>query len=358
MIGVGDQAGRHLAAGGARLQQHAQQLDRGLLLGRQARAFAQGGQRLGIALEPAIDGLDDVLGALGAGEALAERPEVGQLSHLGGRAVGDVVEGLVAQDAVARHVLPLGQPLAPGRQLDQHGQPLAVAHAHLEPAPGVLGARLVGFRARQLCHLLVEPAHPAAGLEIALEAVVDVAQVRHVGERVGQLLLRQGPARPIGKARGLVEGVAGDLLDEAHVAHGLAEAAHHGGNLGIEDRMRDEAGLNPDDLQVLARGVEHLDHALVGHQLVERRKVDRRRQRIDDGLLAWRGQLDDAEPRPEGLLAYELGIDGYERMSGEAPAEVAELGGRGDQTHGRARYNRIFPATQSIHRERCQTLWV
>ena len=81
--------------------------------------------------------------------------------------------------------------------------------------------------------------------------------------------------------------------------------------------MRDEVRLDPDDLQVLAGGVEHLDHALVGHQLVERRKVDSRRQRINDGLLAWCGQLDDAEPRPEGLLAYELGIDGYERVSGE-----------------------------------------
>ena len=36
--------------------------------------------------------------------------------------------------------------------------------------------------------------------------------------------------------------------------------------------MRDEARRGPDDLEVLARGVEHLDHALVGHQLVERRR--------------------------------------------------------------------------------------
>ena len=62
-------------------------------------------------------------------------------------------------------------------------------------------------------------------------------------ERVGELLGRQRPPRPVGEARGLVEVVAGDLLDQVDVAHRLAEAAHHGGDLGVEDRVRDQACL-------------------------------------------------------------------------------------------------------------------
>ena len=74
---------------------------------------------------------------------------------------------------------------------------------------------------------------------------------------------------------------AGDLLDELVVGHAVAEAADHGGDLGVEDRMRDQAAAVEDDLDVLAGGVEDLGHRLVGHQREERRKVDVRRQRID-----------------------------------------------------------------------------
>ena len=40
-------------------------------------------------------------------------------------------------------------------------------------------------------------------------------------------------------------------------------------------------GAVPDDFDVLAGGVEHLEHALVRHQLEERLEVDAGRQRID-----------------------------------------------------------------------------
>ena len=89
--------------------------------------------------------------------------------------------------------------------------------------------------------------------------------------------------------------------------------------------MRDEARLVPDDLQVLARGVEDLDHALVRHQLEERLERDAGAQRIDEGLVAGSGELDEAQPRPVGLLAYEFGVDGHEVVLAEPPAELREL---------------------------------
>ena len=59
--------------------------------------------------------------------------------------------------------------------------------------------------------------------------------------------------------------------------------------------MRYGAGLVPDDLDVLAGGVEHLEHRLVPHQLEERLEVDPGGQRVDhDGFLRTR-HLHDAE---------------------------------------------------------------
>ena len=99
--------------------------------------------------------------------------------------------------------------------------------------------------------------------------------------------------------------------------------------------MRDEARLVPDDLQVLAGGVKHLDHALVGHQVEERLQRDAGVQGVDQRLVLRAGELDEAQPRPEGLLAHELRVDGDEAVLGEPLAEVGELVCGGDQAHGR-----------------------
>ena len=87
----------------------------------------------------------------------------------------------------------------------------------------------------------------------------------------------QRPARPVGEAVRLVERVAGDALHELVVGDRIAVAEHHGGDLGIDDRVGDQAGLVPADFDVLARGVEDLDDLLVRHQREERREIDARR---------------------------------------------------------------------------------
>ena len=82
--------------------------------------------------------------------------------------------------------------------------------------------------------------------------------------------------------------------------------------------MRDEAGAVPDDFDVLARGVEHLEHALVAHQFEERLQIDAGRERIDHHGLVGARHLRDAEQRIVGGLAQEFGVDGDEGMARQA----------------------------------------
>ena len=69
---------------------------------------------------------------------------------------------------------------------------------------------------------------------------------------------------------GLVRAVAGDALDQLVIGDAVAIAEHHGRHLGVEDRVRNGAGLVPDDFDVLAGGVKNLQHRLVAHQIEER----------------------------------------------------------------------------------------
>ena len=81
--------------------------------------------------------------------------------------------------------------------------------------------------------------------------------------------------------------------------------------------MRHPAGEMEEDLDVLPRGMEDLEHGFIGHQCVERLEIDVCRLGIDDRLAAFAGNLDEAEIRPEGLLAHEFGVDRDIGFAGE-----------------------------------------
>ena len=174
------------------------------------------------------------------------------------------------------------------------------------------GLRVVGRAGGEDLHLLVQPMGAVLALELDLQMLVDVDQMRHVGQRIDELLFRQRAMPPVGEARRLVELRAGDLLHQLVVGDAVAEAADHGRDLRVEDRMRDQPAEMEDDLDVLPRGMEDLDDGLVGHQREERLQVDVGRQRIDQRGHAGRRHLDQAELRPEGGFADELGVDGDE----------------------------------------------
>ena len=206
-------------------------------------------------------------------------PVEADASHLGqvvlrGRAVrGDLEQQVVAQHPVARQIARLGGTLAPGGERLDDREKARIARAQLDPLPGLLGLLAIGRGAGELGQLLRDPlAAPAAG-ELLRELLVDLAQVDHVVERVGQLLRAERPPRPVGEARALVDPRLGELGDQGLVADLLAIAADHRRELGVEQRRRDLAGQMMEDLDVLARGMEHLEHRRIGQQREQRRKI-------------------------------------------------------------------------------------
>src|SRR5215204_2387640 len=79
--------------------------------------------------------------------------------------------------------------------------------------------------------------------------------------------------------------------------------------------------------------MEHLDDALVGHEVEEGLQVDAGRERIDEQALVRRRHLDEAELRVIGRLAHELRVDGDERVLGETRTGRCKVRGRGDEIH-------------------------
>ena len=134
--------------------------------------------------------------------------------------------------------------------------------------------------------------------------------------------------------------VAGDAGHELVVGNRIAIAEHHGGNLSIDQRRRNDSGGVPADFDVLARRVKDLDHGRIGHQRKEGSEIDARRERIDHERLLGARQLRDAELRVIGRFAQELGIDRHERVTGEAFAGIGEFRSGGDRLHYR---NRLKP---------------
>src|SRR4029453_15095568 len=117
------------------------------------------------------------------------------------------------------------------------------------------------------------------------------------------------------------------------VAHRLAESAHHGRALRVEDRGGGDPWQVIHDLQVLARGVKNFQHACRDHELQEGRKVEAGGKTVDQKLGFPRRDLDQAEPRPERLLAHEFGVDGDKGCASQAGASVREVFGCGDEVH-------------------------
>ena len=108
VIRIGDQARRHLVAGGAGLEQHPQQLDSASFSAGRPVPSRSGGTVLGSRARPRLTASTISLARWPTWRSLRSAC-AGPASwrSLRRRVVGDVVERLVAQDAVARHVLRL-----------------------------------------------------------------------------------------------------------------------------------------------------------------------------------------------------------------------------------------------------------
>ena len=246
---------------------------------------------------------------------------------------GDLDQRLVAQDAVARQIAALGLALTPRGDLEQHGKETRLGRAGLEALPGVLGVLLVGPWIGECGHLLGQPIGPAGLLELFGKTLVDDAKMRYVIERIFELAIAERPARPIGEARGLVDARLGEFRSERFVRHRVAKAGDHRRHLAVEYRCRHVATQMMEDFEILARGVEDLEDAFVGHQFEKRREVHPVGQWIDDRRVVGSGDLHQAEQRPKRGLAHELGVDRDIVRARKARAESRKVVGTGNRFH-------------------------
>ena len=326
----------HLAGDGVPLrchpQQDFQQLDDRAAVRIAARLFdfRQAGR---VAGEAALHGGDDIGAPFRAVEAFRQRTQIGQPLEAGRCLDGDVADRIVFQNAAARNVTALCLLLAPCRDFHQDRELPGLADPRLQPLPGAFGMKVVGLRRGQNLHLLADPIAAAALLQVGVECREHVAQMGDVGDRVMHLFRAQRPARPVGKAVRLVRPMAHDALDQLVIGNGIAVAEYHGRHLGVEDRVRDDGGLMPDDFDILAGGMKNLQHRLIRHQFEKRLEVDPLGQGVDHHRFLGARHLHDAEQGVIRGLAQELRIDCYDRVFREAGTDGGEFRGGGNQMH-------------------------
>jgi len=142
----------------------------------------------------------------------------------------------------------------------------------------------------------------------------------HIADGIFDLPVGERPPRPIGESRALVDLVAGEMGNQIGVAHLLAHAERHGGDLRVEHGRRCAADEIVENFQILPAGVDQLQQSLVIQHGEEGRQIHPRCQRVDRGRLLVAGKLQQAQLRIVGVLAHELGVDGDEGATGEAGA--------------------------------------
>jgi hypothetical protein len=146
-----------------------------------------------------------------------------------------------------------------------------------------------------------------------------------VGQGIFELALGQRAMAPVGEAGRLVDLDMRDLACQRFIRRGIAEAAHHGGDLGVEQRVGQHAALQVEDLDILPRRMQHFHNVRPRDQLVERLEVQPRRQRINDAFHPRRRDLDQAQLGVIGLVAQEFGIQrqvGSARQLGQERCKV------------------------------------
>ncbi|MNZ29718.1 hypothetical protein D3C78_469720 [compost metagenome] len=230
----------------------------------------------------------------------------------------------LAQDAVAWLVALAGLLLAPGTERAHHGQLLAIeTPGQLDLAPGVLRVVHLALGGDQFGAIFQQPG-TLVGAQSPIQLVIDLAQVLDILGGVAHLHLAQRTLQPVGTGFVLRQLDAQQLLDQARVAHGEADVQVTGGDLGVEQRLRQAAGQAPEHFQILAAGVQHLDHGRIVQQCGEGRPVANL-QRIDQPYCLAVADLQQRRDRIEGVDPHELGIQGNERPT--APGTAA--GGKG-----------------------------
>src|SRR5690606_33884374 len=155
------------------------------------------------------------------------------------------------------------------------------------------------------------PFAPAKLAEAVADLVMQRKQVAHVVGGIAQLRWRQRPAQPVRAGLALRQHHAGDLFDQALIAHPGIEARQRGCGLGIAQGIGQGTALMREGDQVLAGAVHHLEDGRIAQQPRDR-LVHSLRKRVDQqdpqGVADLQCDLYQGELRPVGAFADELGV--------------------------------------------------
>ena len=314
--GRGDQLGRHARRVGLGLEQHAQKVGQCGIAGLAGLVGLGLGQILGF--DPCLDGGQDAIGDIALARFPQQQAGPAQVGLGQGLGRGDLDHRVVLQHAGPGNVAFLGIGFAEPGQFAQDCQEARRVGAGPNLLPGFLGTGDIGFGVFQDRDFLGQPAFAAVLAQLGRQKFIDDPQMRHIGQGIGGLSVRQGTARPVGKARRLVQVRPRDPAHQGFIACLFAEPADHRGHLGVEQGLRKQARVVKEDLQILAGGVEHLDRTGVAEQVIKRLQRQAFGQGIDQNRLSSRGaggrcgrkrKLDQAQLGPIGPLAQEFGID-------------------------------------------------
>ena len=67
--------------------------------------------------------------------------------------------------------------------------------------------------------LFIEPIESFFAVKLVSHAWIEIAQMRHVGDGVGELRIGKRPPRPIGKARGFIQAPLQHLLHQRVISN-------------------------------------------------------------------------------------------------------------------------------------------
>jgi len=133
-------------------------------------------------------------------------------------------------------------------------------------------------------------------------------QVDHIERRVELLRLGKGALQPVAARLAFVEFSADQLRDERTVADAQTHADEGRGDLGVEQGVRAIGQERRHGFEIFAGAVHHRDHGVIGECRTEY-VTERERHRVDQGVAALVGQLEQGELRVEGVAPHELGVE-------------------------------------------------
>jgi hypothetical protein len=142
----------------------------------------------------------------------------------------------IVQDPASRLVARHGAPLAPGGERAQQPQAsLVPALDAAEPQPSAVGVDRGHIQGFERCKLLGEPSAPPQAVELAEQQFAQRQQMPDIVERVLDLRLAQGTARPIGARLALGHFPVEQAPHQLGVAHLGGMAGQGGGDLGVSN---------------------------------------------------------------------------------------------------------------------------